>query len=68
MTQKQTAAADQSAPTPKATEKEDPALQRERDLPSDGADEVGEAMIRDLPQKPELAEPRSQPDTSSNPS
>lgn len=47
---------------------EEPELLLERDLPSDGRDEIGEAMIRDLPQKPELAKPDSQPDPSPNPS
>ena len=37
----------------------------EPDLPSDGRDEKGEAMIRDLPQRPELSEPPRQPDSSS---
>ena len=37
----------------------------EPDLPSDGRDAVGEAMIRDLPQRPELSEPPSQPHPSS---
>ena len=36
----------------------------EPDLPSDGRDAVGEAMIRDLPQRPELSEPPSQPHPS----
>jgi len=43
---------------------EEPELALEPDLPSDGRDEKGEAMIRDLPQRPELSEPPSQPDTS----
>ncbi|MEC5213996.1 hypothetical protein RCH06_002551 [Polaromonas sp. CG_9.5] len=68
MTQKETAASGQNTSTAKADANEDPALQLERDLPSDGRDEIGEAMIRDLPKKPELAEPHSQPDHSSNPS
>lgn len=45
---------------------EEPGLLLEPDLPSDGPDEVGEAMIRDLPQRPELSEPPSQPDSSRN--
>ena len=40
---------------------EEPSLALEPDLPSDGKDAVGEAMIRDLPQRPELSEPPSQP-------
>jgi len=41
---------------------DEPELALEPDLPTDGRDEVGEAMIRDLPQRPELSEPPSQPD------
>jgi hypothetical protein len=41
---------------------EEPELALEPDLPSDGRDKEGEAMIRDLPQRPELSEPSSQPD------
>ena len=44
---------------------EEPDLALEPDLPSDGRDAVGEAMIRDLPQRPELTEPPSQPNPSS---
>jgi len=44
---------------------EEPELATEADVPSDGKDEEGEAMIRDLPQKPELSEPPSQPSRSS---
>ena len=44
---------------------EEPDMALEPDLPSDGRDEKGEAMIRDLPQRPELSEPPSQPDSSS---
>lgn len=40
---------------------EEPPLALEPDLPTDGRDEVGEAMIRSLPQSPELSEPPSQP-------
>jgi len=39
---------------------EEPDMVLELDLPSDGRDQVGEAMIRDLPQRPELSEPRGQ--------
>lgn len=46
---------------------EEPDMALEPDLPSDGRDPVGEAMIRDLPQRPELSEPPSQPDPSSQP-
>jgi hypothetical protein len=45
---------------PKKPAKEEPAMVLEADLPSDGRDEVGEAMIRNLPQRPELSEPPSQ--------
>ncbi|MDQ3058482.1 MAG: hypothetical protein M3R45_03005 [Pseudomonadota bacterium] len=48
----------------KPTGTEEPELVLEPDLPSDGRDEVGEAMIRNLPQRPELSEPPSQPDPS----
>lgn len=40
---------------------EEPQMSLEPDLPSDGRDAVGEAMIRDLPQRPELSEPPGQP-------
>ena len=43
---------------------EEPDMALEPDLPSDGRDAVGEAMIRDLPQSPELSEPPSQPHPS----
>jgi hypothetical protein len=33
-------------------------------VPSDGRDAIGDAMIRDLPQRPELSEPPSQPKSS----
>jgi len=46
---------------------EEPEMALEPDLPSDGRDLMGEAMIRDLPQRPELSEPPSQPDPSSYP-
>jgi hypothetical protein len=52
-----------STRTPK-TANEEPPLLLEPDLPSDGRDEDGEAMIRNLPQRPELSEPPSQPDPS----
>lgn len=41
---------------------DEPNMALEPDLPSDGHDLVGEAMIRDLPQRPELSEPPSRPD------
>ena len=40
---------------------EEPAFALEPDLPSDGRDEEGEAMIRALPERTELAEPTGQP-------
>ena len=52
-----------STPRPKAVG-EEPEMALESDLPSDGRDAVGEAMIRDLPQSPELSEPPSQPHPS----
>lgn len=62
----------QTTPEPSAAStaagNEEPQLLLEPDLPSDGRDEIGEAMIRDLPQRPELSEPPSQPNPSSNPS
>ena len=45
---------------------EEPDMVLEPDLPSDGRDEKGEAMIRDLPQRPELSESPSQQNSSSN--
>ena len=44
---------------------EEPDMALEPDLPSDGRDAIGEAMIRDLPKRPELSEPPSQPHPSS---
>lgn len=52
------------APPPKKPDNEEPAMVLEADLPSDGRDEVGEAMIRNLPQRPELSEPPRQADAS----
>ena len=43
---------------------EEPEMALEPDLPSDGRDAVGEAMLRDLPQSPQLSEPPSQPHPS----
>jgi hypothetical protein len=51
-------------PPPEPPASEEPDMVLESDLPSDGRDEVGEAMICDLPQRPELSEPPSQPDSS----
>lgn len=56
-----------SSPSRKRPDNEEPDLVLEPDLPSDGRDEVGEAMIRKLPQRPELSEPPSQPKDSSTP-
>ncbi|MFZ2296217.1 MAG: hypothetical protein WAW46_14420 [Polaromonas sp.] len=53
------------AATRQYPENEEPEMLLEPDLPSDGRDEKGEAMIRDLPQRPELSEPPSQPGPSS---
>ena len=50
-----------SAVSQKRAGHEEPELALEPDLPTDGRDEVGDAMIRDLPQRPELSEPPSQP-------
>jgi hypothetical protein len=53
-----------AAPLPRKPDKEEPAMVLEDDLPPDGRDEVGEAMIRNLPQRPELPGPPSQADGS----
>jgi hypothetical protein len=53
-----------AAPPQETPGNEEPELLLEPDLPSDGRDEEGEAMIRDLPQRPELSEPPSQPNPS----
>ncbi|MDB5966120.1 MAG: hypothetical protein JWQ72_2620 [Polaromonas sp.] len=45
----------------KAPGNEEPEPVMEEDLPSDGHDEVGEAMIRNLPQRPELSDPPPEP-------
>lgn len=58
-------AAQRSSPD---TGNEEPEMRLEPDLPSDGRDEKGEAMIRDLPLRPELSEAPSTPaPTASNP-
>lgn len=59
---------DEAAHTPPTRNpgNEEPEMLLEPDLPSDGRDEKGEAMIRDLPQRPELSEPPSQPVPSNN--
>ena len=67
MKQKQTAASGVDTSMAQTAAHEEPELLLERDLPSDGRDEIGEAMIRDLPQRTKLAEPPSQPDASSKP-
>lgn len=46
-----------SGRTMKDHDNEEPELALEPDLPSDGRDEEGEAMIRQLPRSPELSEP-----------
>ena len=45
----------------KQPDNDEPELALEPDLPSDGRDEKGEAMIRDLPRRPELSEAPSRP-------
>ena len=67
MTQKETAAPGQDISMAKTAAHEEPALLLEPDVPSDGPDEIGEAMIRNLPQRTKLAEPPSQSDLSSKP-
>lgn len=46
----------------KAGNNEEPDLRLEPDLPSDGPDEEGETMIRNLPERPELSRAPSGPD------
>lgn len=41
---------------------EEPELALEPDLPSDGPDELGNAMIRDLPVRPELSKSPERPE------
>ena len=48
--------ADSSSPIDKSSN-EEPEIGMESDLPSDGHDEVGEAMIRALPERSELSGP-----------
>ena len=48
--------AESSSPIDKSNN-EEPEIGMEPDLPSDGRDEVGEAMIRDLPERSELSGP-----------
>ena len=52
---------DSRSPAAKTPVTDEPQFALEPDLPSDGRDEIGEAMIRELPQRPELSEPPSQP-------
>ncbi|MDB5932406.1 MAG: hypothetical protein JWR60_4113 [Polaromonas sp.] len=40
---------------------EEPELALEPDLPTDGRDEIGEQMIRDLPARPELSDAPTPP-------
>ena len=51
----------ESSATPVLPDADEPKIDIESDIPSDGRDVVGEAMIRDLPQRPELTKPPSQP-------
>ena len=46
-----------AAPPPHKPDNEEPVMTLEADLPSDGRDEVGEAMIRNLPRRPPKSEP-----------
>ena len=55
-----------SAPLRKKVNNEEPELFLEPDLPSDGRDEQGEAMIRDLPRRPELSETPPKPDAAAS--
>ena len=45
----------------KAPSTEEPELALEPDLPTDGRDETGEQMIRDLPVRPELSDNSNHP-------
>ena len=49
-------------PRSRSRNHEEPELRSEPDLPSDGPDEVGEAMIRELSLRPELSDPPAQPE------
>ena len=49
-------------PSEKEKNHDEPELRFEPDLPSDGSDEEGEAMIRELPPRPELSDPPAQPE------
>ncbi|MBG6071736.1 MULTISPECIES: hypothetical protein [unclassified Polaromonas] len=51
-----------TTPSNQAVADEEPNMALEPDLPSDGRDVVGEAMIRDLKQRPELRESPNPPD------
>ncbi len=51
-----------TSPSNHAVADEEPNMALEPDLPSDGRDVVGKAMIRDLKQRPELRESPNPPD------
>lgn len=50
-------------PRSRSRNHEEPELRSEPDLPSDGPDEEGEAMIRELSLRPELSDPAAQPES-----
>ena len=50
------------APPPHKPDNEEPVMTLEADLPSDGRDEMGEAMIRNLPQLSPKSEPPDRAD------
>lgn len=50
-----------STPATDGSGNEEPHLALEPDLPSDGRDIEGEAMIRKLPDRPELSDPPQAP-------
>lgn len=43
---------------------DEPEVEQESDVPLDGRDEIGEAMIRDLPRRPELTDSPSPPQSA----
>lgn len=57
-------AKDEFSATSRLPDADESEIDIESDIPSDGRDVVGEEMIRDLPQRPELTESPKQPDPS----
>ena len=52
---------DSASPRLKKPGSEEPEMLLEPDFPSDGRDEVGDAMIRDLPVRPDLTDAPKRP-------